>query len=169
MNTHFKNRHNFSCPVMDDDTEDMYILLYGIAGMKFCEVLSKPPYEIAVISRLLAYLDLKKHCKQLGVPTDFYKNPDRYSMDGNDLRYDFDCDPNEYGDEYNLPFEPGFVSGDVDNEPSDIEKYLAKSDRDLFEDDENDAESAFGEGKFVLEDGRIVFRRNDADNNNPVF
>lgn len=56
-----KYEFKWSCPVMDDDIEDMYKLTYGdSAGRAFCRAISNAPEEMAVISRLIAYLDYRK-------------------------------------------------------------------------------------------------------------
>ena len=57
MNMNFAK---FPTPVLGDDTQDLYDKLYGNAGEKFVEILNTSPNEIAVISRLIAYLMEKK-------------------------------------------------------------------------------------------------------------
>ena len=57
MNMNFAK---FPTPVLGDDTQDLYATLYGTAGEKFVEILNTSPNEIAVISRLIAYLMEKK-------------------------------------------------------------------------------------------------------------
>lgn len=46
----------FSAPVLGDDTQKLYTELYGEAGGGFVDILNTSPDEIAVISRLIAYL-----------------------------------------------------------------------------------------------------------------
>ncbi len=53
MNMNFAK---FSAPVLEDDTQELYTKLYGDAGEKFVDILNTSPNEIAVISRLIAYL-----------------------------------------------------------------------------------------------------------------
>lgn len=50
----------FSSPVMEDKTKELYTKLYGEAGDKFVDILNTSPDEIAVISRLIAYLKDKQ-------------------------------------------------------------------------------------------------------------
>lgn len=50
------NPTKFSAPVLGDDTQNLYARLYGDAGEKFVDILNTSPDEIAVISRLIAYL-----------------------------------------------------------------------------------------------------------------
>lgn len=57
MNMNFAK---FSVPVLEDDTQELYTRLYGDAGEKFIDILGTSPDEIAVISRLIAYLKTKK-------------------------------------------------------------------------------------------------------------
>lgn len=49
----------FPSPTMDEATQDLYAELYGDAGARFVGILNSSPNEIAVISRLIAYLDNK--------------------------------------------------------------------------------------------------------------
>lgn len=56
MNMDFK----FPAPVLGDDTQELYTKLYGNVGEKFVDILNTSPNEIAVISRLIAYLKDKK-------------------------------------------------------------------------------------------------------------
>ena len=53
MNMNFAK---FSAPVLGDDTQELYTKLYGDAGDRFVDILNTSPNEIAVISRLIAYL-----------------------------------------------------------------------------------------------------------------
>lgn len=57
MNTNFAK---FPAPVLGDDTQELYTKLYGDTGEKFLDILNTSPNEIAVISRLIAYLRDKK-------------------------------------------------------------------------------------------------------------
>lgn len=56
MNMNFK----FSAPVLGDEIQELYTKLYGDDGKRFIELLNISPNEIAVISRLIAYLKEKK-------------------------------------------------------------------------------------------------------------
>ncbi len=60
MNMNFAK---FSAPVLGDDTQELYTKLYGDAGERFVDILDTSPNEIAVISRLIAYLKEKKGAK----------------------------------------------------------------------------------------------------------
>ena len=53
MNMNFAN---FPAPVLGNDTQELYAKLYGDAGERFVDILNSSPNEIAVISRLIAYL-----------------------------------------------------------------------------------------------------------------
>lgn len=57
MNMNFAK---FSAPVLGDGTQELYAKLYGDAGEKFIDILNSSPNEIAVISRLIAYLKEKR-------------------------------------------------------------------------------------------------------------
>ena len=46
----------FSAPVLGEDTQELYTKLYGESGEMFINILNTSPNEIAVISRLIAYL-----------------------------------------------------------------------------------------------------------------
>ena len=46
----------FSVPVLGEETQKLYAELYGEAGERFVDILNSSPNEIAVISRLIAYL-----------------------------------------------------------------------------------------------------------------
>lgn len=50
------NYAKFSVPVLGDDSRELYTKLYGQSGECFIEILNTSPNEIAVISRLIAYL-----------------------------------------------------------------------------------------------------------------
>ena len=60
MNMNFAK---FPAPVLGEDTQERYTKLYGDAGEKFVDILDTSPNEIAVISRLIAYLKDKKGAK----------------------------------------------------------------------------------------------------------
>lgn len=53
MNMNFAK---FPAPVLGDETQELYTRLYGNAGEGFIEILNSSPDEVAVISRLIAYL-----------------------------------------------------------------------------------------------------------------
>lgn len=57
MNMNFTK---FSAPVLDNATQALYSKLYSEAGDMFVEILNSSPDEIAVISRLIAYLTERK-------------------------------------------------------------------------------------------------------------
>lgn len=57
MNTNFTR---WTSPVLGADAEKMYAEVYGENGKGFLEVLESSPYEIAVISRLIVYMQNKK-------------------------------------------------------------------------------------------------------------
>ena len=54
------NYAKFPAPVLGGDTQSLYDRLYGDAGEHFVDILNASPDEIAVISRLIAYLADKK-------------------------------------------------------------------------------------------------------------
>ena len=60
MNTNFVGWNN---PVIHDDTHKLYEDLYGENGSRYLAILESSPREIAVISRLLAHLMLRKEVK----------------------------------------------------------------------------------------------------------
>lgn len=60
MNMNFAK---FPAPVLGEDTQELYTKLYGAAGEKFVDILDTSPNEIAVISRLIAYLKDRKEAK----------------------------------------------------------------------------------------------------------
>ena len=60
MNMNFAK---FTAPVLGEDTQELYSELYGDAGNKFVDVLSTSPDEIAVISKMIAYLNKQKEAK----------------------------------------------------------------------------------------------------------
>lgn len=57
------NVAKFPAPVLGEDTQELYTRLYGDAGDRFLDILNTSPNEIAVISRLLAYLKETKGAK----------------------------------------------------------------------------------------------------------
>lgn len=57
MNMNFAK---FPAPVLGDGTQELYTKLYGDAGERFIDILNSSPNEIAVISRLIAYLKEKR-------------------------------------------------------------------------------------------------------------
>lgn len=50
----------FPAPGLEDEGQALYTRLYGDAGQRFVAILNTSPNEIAVISRLIAYLEDKK-------------------------------------------------------------------------------------------------------------
>ena len=56
----YMNFAKFSAPVMDDNSQALYSKLYGNAGERFVDILNTSPDEIAVISRMIAYLTERK-------------------------------------------------------------------------------------------------------------
>ncbi|MBR4050066.1 MAG: hypothetical protein IKK09_06180 [Clostridia bacterium] len=60
MNMNFAK---FTAPVLGEDTQELYSKLYGDAGNKFVDVLSTSPDEIAVISKMIAFLNKQKEAK----------------------------------------------------------------------------------------------------------
>ena len=46
----------FQSPVIDDNANELYSRLYGEDSSTFIEILKTSPYEMSVISRLIAYL-----------------------------------------------------------------------------------------------------------------
>lgn len=57
MNMNFTK---FPVPVLGDNAPQLYTHLYGDSGENFVDILRSSPDEIAVISRLIAYLCEKK-------------------------------------------------------------------------------------------------------------
>lgn len=57
MNMNFAK---FTSPVLDSDTRDLYTNLYGDKSDNFIEILNTSPEEIAVISKMIAYLNQLK-------------------------------------------------------------------------------------------------------------
>lgn len=60
MNMNFAK---FIAPVLGEDTQELYSELYGDAGNKFVDVLSSSPDEIAVVSKMIAFLNKQKEAK----------------------------------------------------------------------------------------------------------
>ena len=54
-----ENRVRWSCPVLDETSGNLFHQAYGEIGYSFCAVLGTAPYEIAVVARILAYLNGK--------------------------------------------------------------------------------------------------------------
>lgn len=50
----------FDTPGMGREADRLYDGIYGKSGTDFIRVLRSSPYEIAVLSRLLAYLEQKR-------------------------------------------------------------------------------------------------------------
>lgn len=57
MNMNFAK---FPAPVLSDETQSLYVKLYGEAGKRFVDILNTSPDEIAVISRMISYLAERK-------------------------------------------------------------------------------------------------------------
>lgn len=54
------NPTRFGTPGMGQETERAYNNIYGDNGISFIRVLRESPYEIAVLSRLITYLEQKQ-------------------------------------------------------------------------------------------------------------
>lgn len=54
-----ENRIRWSCPVLDEAASKQFRQIYGEAGYSFCTILCTAPYEIAVVARILAYVNEK--------------------------------------------------------------------------------------------------------------
>lgn len=54
------NPTRFGTPGMGQETETAYNNVYGDSGVNFVQVLRESPYEIAVLSRMIAYLEQKR-------------------------------------------------------------------------------------------------------------
>ena len=54
-----ENRIRMSCPVLGEAAANQFRQIYGETGYGFCTVLGTAPYEIAVVARILAYLNEK--------------------------------------------------------------------------------------------------------------
>lgn len=50
----------FIAPMLGDDTQELYTRLYGETGELFVNILNTSPDEIAVISKMIAYLKEKR-------------------------------------------------------------------------------------------------------------
>lgn len=61
MNTNFTRWTN---PILSQEAETIYTDIYGNEGADFLHVLETSPYEIAVVSRLIAYLQKVKGREQ---------------------------------------------------------------------------------------------------------
>lgn len=59
MNAVFTNRTRWTSPILGEGAEALYERAYGESGQTFLKVLEASPYEIAVISRMIAYLKQK--------------------------------------------------------------------------------------------------------------
>lgn len=54
----------WTCPILGQEAETAYSDLYGDDGQSFLRVLGDSPYEIAVLSRLIAYLANANKCSE---------------------------------------------------------------------------------------------------------
>lgn len=54
------NSTRFGTPGMEQEVETVYSSVYGDSGINFVRVLRESPYEIAVLSRLITYLEQKQ-------------------------------------------------------------------------------------------------------------
>lgn len=63
MNINVNVNTRFSAPGLGENTQELYTKLYGEDGEKFIDILNTSPNEIAVISRLIAYLKDRKEDK----------------------------------------------------------------------------------------------------------
>lgn len=54
------NRTRWRSPILGQEVETVYTKIYGSEGANFLHVLETSPYEIAVVSRLVAYLQKLK-------------------------------------------------------------------------------------------------------------
>ena len=54
------NPTRFGTPGMGQEAETVYSNVYGDSSVDFIRVLRDSPYEIAVLSRLIAYLEQKR-------------------------------------------------------------------------------------------------------------
>ena len=50
----------WTSPILGQGAENIYSNVYGENGKSFIGILESSPYEIAVISRMIAYLNEKK-------------------------------------------------------------------------------------------------------------
>ena len=60
----------FPTPVLGNNTQTLYSKLYGDAGKMYIDILNSSPDEIAVISRLIAFLSEKKEALKYGYAED---------------------------------------------------------------------------------------------------
>ena len=67
MNMNFTK---FPVPVLGDETRYLYSKLYGDVGERFVDILDSSPDEIAVISRLIAYLTERREGEANGYAED---------------------------------------------------------------------------------------------------
>lgn len=51
-------------PILGEGADAVYTEVYGDQGKNFLHVLESSPYEIAVVSRLIAYLEMVRGGKQ---------------------------------------------------------------------------------------------------------
>lgn len=58
------NYTRWTSPILGQEAEAVYTDIYGNEGADFLRVLETSPYEIAVISRLIAYLQKVKGGEQ---------------------------------------------------------------------------------------------------------
>ncbi len=61
MNANFTR---WTSPILGQEAEAVYTGIYGNEGADFLRVLETSPYEIAVVSRLIAYLQKVKGGEQ---------------------------------------------------------------------------------------------------------
>lgn len=61
MNANFTR---WTSPILGQEAEAVYTGIYGNEGVDFLRVLETSPYEIAVVSRLIAYLQKVKGGEQ---------------------------------------------------------------------------------------------------------
>lgn len=61
MNANFTR---WTSPILGQEAETVYTDIYGNEGADFLRVLETSPYEIAVVSRLIAYLQKVKGGEQ---------------------------------------------------------------------------------------------------------
>lgn len=54
------NLTRWMSPILGQEAESVYNNIYGEKGKAFVNILETSPYEIAVISRLIVYLQSKK-------------------------------------------------------------------------------------------------------------
>ncbi|MGX8705117.1 MAG: hypothetical protein ACSW8J_00915 [bacterium] len=54
------NPTRFGTPGMGEEIEKVYGDIYGDGGPGFIQVMRESPYEVAVLSRLIAYMEQKR-------------------------------------------------------------------------------------------------------------